>query len=155
MAENKGRKRLLFVDDEPSIRLTLPPILEKAGFEVHVAESVADALFEINSFQFDALNDRSLIVFASEPGRHDGRTWQEPGDAFIAAKHQKAAHRRHGLAAVIRRQQQMTFKYFGGGIIFGARFIERAAFKCAHETPQVRFVDIARARAQSRQAFVR
>jgi DNA-binding response OmpR family regulator len=55
MAENRGRKRLLFVDDEPSIRLTLPPILEKAGFEVHVAESVADALFEINSFQFDAL----------------------------------------------------------------------------------------------------
>ena len=55
MAENKGRKRLLFVDDEPSIRLTLPPILEKAGFDVHVAESVADALFEINSFQFDAL----------------------------------------------------------------------------------------------------
>jgi ActR/RegA family two-component response regulator len=55
MAENRARKRLLFVDDEPSIRLTLPPILEKAGFEVHVAESVADALFEINSFQFDAL----------------------------------------------------------------------------------------------------
>lgn len=55
MAESKGRKRVLFVDDEPSIRLTLPPILEKAGFEVHVAESVADALFEINSFQFDAL----------------------------------------------------------------------------------------------------
>jgi DNA-binding response OmpR family regulator len=55
MAENKTRKRVLFVDDEPSIRLTLPPILEKAGFEVHVAESVADALFEINSFQFDAL----------------------------------------------------------------------------------------------------
>ncbi|PYU24381.1 MAG: hypothetical protein DMG30_09270 [Acidobacteria bacterium] len=55
MAENKGRKRVLFVDDEPSIRLTLPPILEKAGFDVHVAESVADALFEINSFQFDAL----------------------------------------------------------------------------------------------------
>lgn len=55
MAENKSRKRLLFVDDEASIRLTLPPILDKAGFDVHVAESVADALFEINSFQFDAL----------------------------------------------------------------------------------------------------
>jgi ActR/RegA family two-component response regulator len=54
MAETKA-KRLLFVDDEASIRITLPPILEKAGFEVHVAESVADALFEINSFQFDAL----------------------------------------------------------------------------------------------------
>jgi len=55
MAENRGRRRVLFVDDEPSIRLTLPPILEKAGFDVHVAQSVADALFEINSFQFDAL----------------------------------------------------------------------------------------------------
>ena len=55
MAEDTGRKRVLFVDDEPSIRLTLPPILEKAGYEVHVAESVADALFEINSFRFDAL----------------------------------------------------------------------------------------------------
>ena len=55
MAENKPRKRLLFVDDEASIRVTLPPILDKAGFDVHVAESVADALFEINSFQFDAL----------------------------------------------------------------------------------------------------
>jgi len=55
MADGKGNKRLLFVDDEASIRLTLPPILERAGFDVHVAESVSDALFEINSFQFDAL----------------------------------------------------------------------------------------------------
>lgn len=54
MAETKT-KRILFVDDEASIRITLPPILEKAGFEVHIAESVADALFEINSFKFDAL----------------------------------------------------------------------------------------------------
>ena len=48
-------KRILFVDDEPSIRLTLPPILKEAGFDVHVAESVGDAIFEINSHQFDAL----------------------------------------------------------------------------------------------------
>jgi len=54
MADTKA-KRILFVDDEASIRITLPPILEKAGFEVHIAESVADALFEINSFKFDAL----------------------------------------------------------------------------------------------------
>jgi ActR/RegA family two-component response regulator len=47
--------RLLFVDDEASIRMTLPPVLEKAGFEVRVAESVSDALFEINSRQFEIL----------------------------------------------------------------------------------------------------
>lgn len=49
------RKRVLFVDDEPSIRLTLPPILEEHGFEVRSAGSVAEALVEINSAQFDAL----------------------------------------------------------------------------------------------------
>jgi len=49
------RKRVLFVDDEPSIRLTLPPILEEQGFEVRSAGSVAEALVEINSSQFDAL----------------------------------------------------------------------------------------------------
>jgi ActR/RegA family two-component response regulator len=47
--------RLLFVDDEASIRMTLPPVLQKAGFDVRVAESVSDALFEINSKQFDVL----------------------------------------------------------------------------------------------------
>lgn len=49
------RKRLLFVDDEPSIRLTLPPILEDHGFEVRAAGSVAEALAEISSQKFDAL----------------------------------------------------------------------------------------------------
>jgi DNA-binding NtrC family response regulator len=49
------RKRVLFVDDEPSIRLTLPPVLEENGFEVRSAGSVAEALVEINSQQFDVL----------------------------------------------------------------------------------------------------
>jgi ActR/RegA family two-component response regulator len=49
------RKRILFVDDEASIRVTLPAVLEQRGFEVRVAASVPDALFEINSHSFDVL----------------------------------------------------------------------------------------------------
>jgi DNA-binding NtrC family response regulator len=47
--------RVLFVDDEESIRLTLPPVLEQKGFEVRVAASVTEALVEINSHRFDVL----------------------------------------------------------------------------------------------------
>jgi ActR/RegA family two-component response regulator len=49
------RKRILFVDDEASIRVTLPPVLEQHGFEMRVAASVPDALFEINSHSFEVL----------------------------------------------------------------------------------------------------
>lgn len=55
MHRRSDRKRILFVDDEPSIRATLPPVIEQSGFEVRVAASVPDALFEINSYEFDAL----------------------------------------------------------------------------------------------------
>jgi ActR/RegA family two-component response regulator len=55
MPQASTSKRILFVDDEASIRMTLPPILERAGFEVRIAESVPDAIFEINSYKFDAL----------------------------------------------------------------------------------------------------
>ena len=47
--------KVLFVDDEPSIRLTLPSILEMHGFAVHTVGSVADALNAINSGPFDVL----------------------------------------------------------------------------------------------------
>src|SRR5205814_10381836 len=36
-------KRLLFVGDEPNIRLALPPVLEQHGFQVQVAASVSRA----------------------------------------------------------------------------------------------------------------
>jgi len=49
------RKLLLFVDDEPSIRLTLPAVLEDHGFAVTTAESVPDAIARIDRAQFDVL----------------------------------------------------------------------------------------------------
>ena len=48
-------KRLLFVDDEPNIRATLPVILRRYGFEVSVGATVADALALIQVKEFDLL----------------------------------------------------------------------------------------------------
>src|SRR5690242_15985348 len=47
--------RMLFVDDEPSIRLTLPAILRMHGHTVEVAASVSEALAAIQSRTFDEL----------------------------------------------------------------------------------------------------
>jgi DNA-binding response OmpR family regulator len=48
-------KRILFVDDEPSIRATLAVILRRYGFMVTVAATVAEALQEIKKQEFDLL----------------------------------------------------------------------------------------------------
>jgi len=47
--------RLLFVDDEPSIRITLPEILKRAGFDVTVAATVPEALEYIGKEKYDLL----------------------------------------------------------------------------------------------------
>jgi len=47
--------RVLFVDDEPSLRLTFPAILGMHGFEVRSAATVAQALTEITTRSFDIL----------------------------------------------------------------------------------------------------
>jgi len=47
--------RILFVDDEDSIRLTLPPLLESYGFAVASAGTVAEALGLITQRRFDVL----------------------------------------------------------------------------------------------------
>jgi DNA-binding response OmpR family regulator len=46
---------VLFVDDEPNIRLTLPAILRMHNFDVTAVGSVAAALAEINEHRFDVL----------------------------------------------------------------------------------------------------
>jgi DNA-binding response OmpR family regulator len=48
-------KRLLFVDDEPNIRATLPVILRRHGFEVEAASTVTDAVEIIQQQKFDVL----------------------------------------------------------------------------------------------------
>ena len=48
-------RRLLFVDDEPAIRITLKTILVNHGFEVTTAATVAEGLQLITSQQFDVL----------------------------------------------------------------------------------------------------
>lgn len=49
------QRRLLLVDDEPVIRITLSAVLSRHGFEVSAAGSVAEALQKITSQQFDVL----------------------------------------------------------------------------------------------------
>ncbi|PYX05067.1 MAG: hypothetical protein DMG88_22660 [Acidobacteria bacterium] len=53
--KREGGNELLFVDDEPSIRLTLPPILQERGFHVQVAANVSAALTAIKARHFDVL----------------------------------------------------------------------------------------------------
>jgi ActR/RegA family two-component response regulator len=61
--------RILFVDDEPNIRVTLPEILRRHGFEVAVAATVAEALKIISTEDFEVLLSDLNI---GEPG--DGFT---------------------------------------------------------------------------------
>src|SRR5215831_1214755 len=55
MDMQQRKTRILFADDEPGIRLTLPLILEQEGFEVSVAATVGEALACINRDSFDVL----------------------------------------------------------------------------------------------------
>ena len=47
--------RILFVDDEPGIRLTMPEVLRQRGFSVTAVGTVNEALSEITSAQYDVL----------------------------------------------------------------------------------------------------
>lgn len=55
MPAETSRKRLLFVDDEPGIRATLPVALRGYGYEVTVAGTAAEALRVIEAERFDVL----------------------------------------------------------------------------------------------------
>jgi len=46
---------ILFVDDEPGIRLTLPVILQQHGYQVSAVSSVAEAIQKLSLQRFDVL----------------------------------------------------------------------------------------------------
>jgi DNA-binding NtrC family response regulator len=75
VAKDTNPRRILFVDDEEGIRLTLPPILTGCGFAVTAVGSVSDALAQVSRKKYD--------VLVSDLNIH------EPGDGFlvIAAMH--------------------------------------------------------------------
>ena len=74
---NRRTKRLLFVDDEASIRLTLPTILQQYGFDVQAASNVPEALDMIENHRFDILLSDLNIG--------------EPGDGFIVVRAMRKA----------------------------------------------------------------
>jgi CheY-like chemotaxis protein len=50
-----GKARILFVDDEPGIILTMPEILRQQGYDVTAVGTVAEALAQITTAQFGVL----------------------------------------------------------------------------------------------------
>jgi ActR/RegA family two-component response regulator len=55
ISQPMAKRRILFVDDEPGIRLTLPAVLEMHGYEVTTAATVGEALAAIQANKFDVL----------------------------------------------------------------------------------------------------
>jgi DNA-binding NtrC family response regulator len=55
MVESNSLNHVLFVDDEPGLRAAVTTILADSGFQVAAAESVTDAIKQIESNHFDAV----------------------------------------------------------------------------------------------------
>jgi two-component system C4-dicarboxylate transport response regulator DctD len=105
VTDDLSRKRILFVDDEAGIRLTLPRILVKYGFDVTAVGNVDEAVKEITAHKFDALlsdlnlpltNEGFVVIHAMR--RHQPRCVNfiltgYPGDASAdKAIEQHVAH---------------------------------------------------------------
>jgi len=81
--EQRGKpvlRRVLLVDDDPGIRLTLVPVLRDHGFTVEFVSGVPEALQKIQNFTFDILISDLNIA--------------EPGDGFHVVTAMRKAHPR-------------------------------------------------------------
>lgn len=77
---NSSLKRILFVADEGAIRIMLSAILLRYGFSVIVAATVAEAIDEIGSQEFDLmLCDRSAQLRRSWKGVKIRRSFEAEG----------------------------------------------------------------------------
>lgn len=72
------QRKILFVDDEPSLRTALPAVLEKHGYRVTTAATVREALKRMHGFEFDVLVTDLNIG--------------EPGDGFTVASAMRRTH---------------------------------------------------------------
>lgn len=70
--------RLLFVDDEPSLILTMPVILRQHGYDVSAAATVSEALAHISAAPFDVLISDLNIGY--------------PGDGFTVVSAMRRTH---------------------------------------------------------------
>jgi len=52
---SKGRKRILFIEDEKELVRDLPPLLESKGFEVMATTDAAEALHLFDELDFDVV----------------------------------------------------------------------------------------------------
>src|SRR5437588_12107750 len=59
--KREGGNELLFVDDEPSIRLTLPPLLQNGEFQVQVEANVSEQPPPIRAHRFILWSAESTI----------------------------------------------------------------------------------------------
>ena len=73
------KKKILLVDDEPSIRFVLTAVLEQRGYEVEVAEDGYAALRKILAFgqSWIALDGGTVVGFALIDAAEAGRHWGE------------------------------------------------------------------------------
>ena len=97
-----ARPRILFVDDEPSIRVTLAPLLERYDFTVVAVASVDEVLIEINTRNYDVLisdlnihtdGDGYLVISAMRHVQPECRNFILTGypafeSALLAIQHQ-------------------------------------------------------------------
>ena len=72
------QRKILFVDDELSLRTTLPAVLEQHGYTVTTAATVREALKRMHGLEFDVLVTDLNIG--------------EPGDGFTVASAMRRTH---------------------------------------------------------------
>jgi DNA-binding response OmpR family regulator len=124
-------RRILLVDDEPAIRLTLKSILEKNGYDVVIAASSAEAKLRLGSERYDLVitdlkmeHERAgfdVVRFATEQSYRPtvvimtacpdlGKDWKKQGAKSLLIKPINAPELLEFVEALLARQQITTWR---------------------------------------------